>query len=116
VPARFLSPQIAYPAFAFDRNALTEMPPYSGSLPMGTRLAIPADTDLDSLSLKTSSGRTIAAAARRYGFIIVDRGGEGFTLRVRQNSPKPNGDLHNGTQDLQDDLHAIFAHLIAVPR
>jgi hypothetical protein len=115
VPSRFLSPQIAYPAFAFDRNALTESPPYSGSLPMGTRLAIPADTALDSLKLKTSSGRTIAAAAHRYGFIIVDRGGEGITMRIRRNSPKPNDDLHNPTPELQDDLRVIFAHLIAIP-
>lgn len=115
VPARFLSPQIAYPAFAFDRNALTETPPYSGSLPMGTRLAIPADTALDSLLLKTSAGRAIAVAAHRYGFIIVDRGGEGFTLRVRRNSPKPVDDLHNGSPALQDDLRTIFAHLVATP-
>jgi hypothetical protein len=82
---------------------------------MGTRLAIPADTTFDSLNLKTSSGRTIAQAAYRYGFIIVDRGGEGITMRIRRNSPKPNDDLHNPTPALQADLRIIFAHLVAIP-
>lgn len=111
-PARFLSPQITYPAFAFDRNALTESPPYSGYLPMGSRLAIPRDILLSSLKLRTEEGAAIAKAAQKYGFIIVDRGGSGFTIRIRRNSDRPDPHLHHPNKDLQSDLDVIFAHLM----
>ncbi|HVJ31747.1 MAG TPA: hypothetical protein VND94_01415 [Terriglobia bacterium] len=115
VPARYLSPQIAYPAYAFDRNALTEAHPYAGALPMGAHLALSPDVDIAGLNLVTAEGRTIAEAAKTYGFIIVDRGGEGFTIRLRRNSDQPNTALRNWSQPLQSDLNAVFAHLVVLP-
>lgn len=109
VPAALLAPRAAYPAAAFDRGALTENPPYAGTLPMGARLALPASVTTESLSLRTQAGRAIADAARSYGFIVVDRGGGGITLRVRPNAAHPRPELHAWNQDLQSDLRAIFA-------
>ncbi|HVJ42139.1 MAG TPA: hypothetical protein VM639_11600 [Dongiaceae bacterium] len=114
VPASYLSPQVAYPAYAFDRNALTDAHPYAGSLPMGGHLALSPDIDIASLNLATAEGRTIAEAAKTYGFIIVDRGGEGFTIRLRRNSDQPNTALRIWSQPLQSDLNAIFAHLVVL--
>lgn len=59
------------PAYAFDTND-----GYSGTLPMGTLLAIPPTVDIDALGL-SSRGRIIAAAAVEYGIYIIDRGGVG---------------------------------------
>ncbi len=80
VPASLLAPRCVYPAFAFDRGALREDPPYAGSLPMGARLALPMHLDLESLGLSTRFGRMVADAAQRHGLIVVDRGGAGVTL------------------------------------
>lgn len=80
VPASLLATEFVYPALAFDRGALTEDPPYSGTLPMGTRLAIPKDVDLLRLKLRSQVGKLVAQAAQRHGFIITDRGGRGITL------------------------------------
>jgi hypothetical protein len=41
VPVKLLAAKIAYPAYAFDRDATTAQPPYSGVIPMGGRLACP---------------------------------------------------------------------------
>ncbi len=109
VPAKLLAPSAAYPAAAFDRGALTEQPPYSGTLPMGSRLALPPSLDTNSLSLRTQAGRAVAAAAKSYGFIAVDRGGGGITLRVRPNAAHPRPELHAWNKDLQADLRVIFA-------
>jgi hypothetical protein len=114
VPASLLKPAIVYPAYAFDRNAMTEDPPYSGSLPMGGRLAIPASTDLTALGMKSPEGRTIATAAKRYGFIIVDRGGAGITIRVRRNSPHPIMRFRRWDEALDSDLQAIFRRVVRV--
>jgi hypothetical protein len=111
-PAAYLAPLIAYPAYAFDRNALTEAHPYAGALPMGAHLALSPDIDIASLHLATAEGRAIAQAAQTFGFIIVDRGGEGFTLRIRHNSDQPLATLRNWSQPLQSDLTTIFAHLV----
>ncbi len=109
VPAGLLAPAAAYPAAAFDRGALTEQPPYAGTLPMGARLALPASVNIQSLSLRTQAGRAIATAAQSFGFIVVDRGGGGITLRVRPNAPHPRPELHAWNTDVQTDLRVIFA-------
>ena len=116
VPARMLKPVVAYPAFAFDRGAMTESPPYSGSLPMGSRLALAADANVDALGLQTNQGRVIAKAAKRYGFVVVDRGGEGISLRVLRNpSSTPSTVLRTWNYSLQQDLDRIFSRLVMVP-
>lgn len=110
-PAKMLSARIAYPAYAFDRDAMTNSTPYGGASPMGARLAIPPTVDLSSLGLQTLQGRTIARAAQKYGFIITDRGGDGITLRVRANAPKRDPALHTWNPPLQSDLNLIFGVL-----
>jgi hypothetical protein len=81
LPGSLLAPAYVYPAAAFDRNPQTSAEePYSGSVPMGGRLAIPRSVDLSMLGLTTNVGRMIARAVQTYGFIVVDRGGEGVTI------------------------------------
>jgi len=115
VPARLLAPAAVYPAFAFDRGALTETPRYAGSWPMGTRLALPPEDRPSSLRLATPEGAAIAEAARRHGFIVVDRGGEGISIRVRRNPARPNPRLVRYDAPLHDDLRRIFDRLVVVP-
>jgi hypothetical protein len=114
VPAKLLAPQIVYPAFALDRDALTNKVPYSGDLPMGSRLVLPASTEMGDLKLVTDAGRAIAAAAKAYGFLIVDRGGEGITIRVRPTTLRSRPELHVYDARLNSDLATIFAHLAVV--
>jgi len=111
IPARLLAPRAVYPAFAFDRNALTSKPPYGGTMGMGARLALPPDLDLATLNISTVEGRHIARAAQTYGFIVVDRGGEGITLRVRRNGTATDPVLHRFNPMLRSDLGKIFAHV-----
>lgn len=114
VPPRLLAPKFSYPAYAFDRDALTNDTPYSGNLPMGARLALPADLDIDRLGLLTEAGRAIAVAGRRHGFIIVDRGGEGVTIRVRPTGNPTQPKLHAYHPILSADLSKIMANVVAV--
>jgi hypothetical protein len=109
VPPGLLAARIAYPAYAFDRDAMTNKEPYSGAIPMGGRLALPPSVSVASLGLWTAEGKSIATAAKTYGFIVVDRGGGGVTLRVTPNCPSQNAVLHNWDYGLQNDLNAIFA-------
>lgn len=110
VPPKFLAAKIAYPAYAFDRDATTSNPPYSaGVLPMGGRLALPPSVSNASLGLTTPEGLAIANAARRFGFIIVDRGGGGVTLLVDPKGSNPDSALHSWNWGLQADLNAIFS-------
>jgi hypothetical protein len=64
---------------------------------------------VSSLGLLTPEGKAIATAAKIYGFIVVDRGGNGVTLRVRPNYPAKDQLLHIWSWQLQNDLNAIFA-------
>lgn len=83
-PAALLTTAFTYPAVAFDRGALTETPPYSGTLAMGAKLAIPLSRNLNDLGLETEMGRILARAAQTYGMIVVDRGGDGVTVCVER--------------------------------
>jgi hypothetical protein len=111
VPPELLTPVIAYPAYAFDRDAVTNSYPYSGTLPMGARLALPRTLNLDGLGLATKAGRAIAAAAQKYGFIIVDRGGEGITIRVRPTRNPSQATLHAYDWGLSNDLTKILGNV-----
>ncbi len=110
-PAELLTAKIAYPAYAFDRDATTSQPPYSGVVPMGGRLALPPSVSIASLKLQTPEGEAIATTAQRFGFIIVDRGGSGITLEVQPNAPTTNAALHSWNWALQSDLNAVFANV-----
>ena len=109
VPVKLLAAKIAYPAYAFDRDATTANPPYSGVIPMGGRMALPPSVSISSLKLQTAEGKAIALAAQRYGFLIVDRGGGGITLEVQPNAPTRDAAMHSWNGSLQADLNAIFA-------
>ena len=73
-PPAMLKRRAVWPAFAFDRDA-----GYSGRIPMGALLAIPAWVDIDQLGLSTK-GKVIARAAQDYGVYVADRGGSGITF------------------------------------
>ena len=73
------------PAISFDRT-----PRYSGTLPMGTRLAIPFALNLSSHQFHSTVGAMIARAAQNYGAFLLDRGGpNGFTIRAEKNMTDP---------------------------
>jgi hypothetical protein len=71
-----------WPAYAFDRDSA-----YSGTMPMGSLLAIPADIDINVLGL-SPTGKVLAAAAQDYGVYIVDSGGGGLTLLAELGDPE----------------------------
>jgi len=81
VPASLLKEQVVWPAYTFDRNS-----GYSGTLPMGSLLAIPAAVDVERLVLSTY-GRAIAHAAQDYGVYVVDRGGTGINFMAEYGDP-----------------------------
>ena len=114
VPPKLLAPKFQYPAYAFDRDALSNDIPYSGKMPMGGRLGLPPDLDILKLGLRTKAGIEIAKAAFQHGFLIVDRGGEGVTLRVRPTKEPTQPRLHTYDPELSADLQQIFAHLVSV--
>jgi hypothetical protein len=68
-PANMLAQAAVWPAYAFDRDNA-----YSGSLPMGSLLAIPPSVDITKIGL-SPAGQVIAAAAQNYGIYLVDSGG-----------------------------------------
>lgn len=101
VPASMLATGYTGPALAFDSDD-----GYSGALPMGSRLAIPAGLDLAGLGLQTQLGRMMAEAAQHYGVYVVDRGGGGVTVAT-QHAPR-SGPLAGYSDGVQHDLEAIF--------
>lgn len=112
LPAPLLQARVVYPAFAFDRDAASGIPAYAGIIPMGGRLALPPAARIGDLGLRTAEGMAIAEAACRHGFIVVDRGGEGITLRMRA----PDGPMDRQAPEgcgpaLRADLRRIFARV-----
>jgi hypothetical protein len=95
-----LKEQAIWPAYAFDR-----LSGYSGTLPMGALLAIPASVDINSLGL-TTNGKILARAVQDYGAYVVDRGGVGgmaFQAEFGNSEIRWNGDIK--------DLQIIARHL-----
>src|SRR5262249_12278466 len=81
-PPAMLTQAAVWPAATFDRNS-----GYSGTVPMGSLLAIPPDVDIESLGLSTN-GRVIAQAAQDYGVYVVDRGGSGIGFLAELGDPE----------------------------
>ncbi len=102
-PAALLAPRAVFPALAFDMND-----GYAGTVPMGALLALPQSLDLDSLKL-SPGGLVIARAAQCYGIYVVDRGGDGLTLKADQNAKDAV------TPTIRDDLTKIVRALKFVP-
>ncbi|MFL6692685.1 MAG: hypothetical protein ACJ8GO_06970, partial [Ramlibacter sp.] len=69
--------------------------------------------DPDALHLRTTEGKVIARALQEFGMVVVDRGGEGISLRVRRNPSAPNAALHRWNPALQGDLRRMFEHIVA---
>jgi hypothetical protein len=95
-----LAREIRWPATAMDRNPSD----YAGPLAMGTLLALPPGLNLDGLGLQTREGRTVAAAAQRYGMYVVDRSGpRAFVLCTERSA----SDVPAWSQRLEADLRRI---------
>ncbi len=69
-----------WPALTMDRNPTD----YTGTLPMGSFLSIPATVDVNALGLETAEGRTLAKAAQEYGMYVVDRTGPRYFLILNE--------------------------------
>ncbi len=100
-PASLLTTAAVWPALAFDRDA-----GYSGTLPMGTLLAIPPGVDIQQLPL-SPQGRVIARAAQDYGIYLVDRGGGGLTLLAELGNTELRWDETATTPPWWRDLELI---------
>ena len=99
----------AWPALAFDAN-----PRYSGSLPMGSLLAIPRDIDVADFEWQSALGLALARAAQAHGIYLVDRGGsDGISLITETTIRHPL--MVRGDQSLQLDLNRIRDLLMWVP-
>jgi len=107
VPPTMLTTAFTSPAAAFDSN-----PNYSGTLPMGAHLALPANIDLSSLGLKTPFGMELAEAAQQYGMYVVDRGGSGISMVTEHNAQSPV--LNVWTSDMSSDFSTIMHHAALV--
>lgn len=111
LPPRLLAVGYRYPAYAFDRDAMTARHSYAGLVPMGGRLVLPSSVETGALRLATREGAVIAAAAKRFGFIVVDRGGEGITLRMRPDAASRLRMPGTWMFALQSDLRRILAQV-----
>jgi len=69
IPNSMLKTGPVWPARTEDRDGATA---YSGSIPMGSMMAIPPDVDVDSLPL-TAEGRALAHALQDYGAYVLIR-------------------------------------------
>jgi hypothetical protein len=70
IPNAALKPGYIWPARAQDSNAATA---YAGDTPMGTRLALPRATNVNSLGLASAEGVALATALLQRGGFVVDR-------------------------------------------
>jgi hypothetical protein len=103
-PQSVLQAKAIWPAAAFDRGSS-----YSGTIPMGSLLAIPPSVNLQSLGL-SKLGMVVAAAAQNYGLYIVDSGGSGIGFLAELGDPEfASTETSPGVSWL--DLYLIVAHL-----
>ncbi|MDX2168216.1 MAG: dockerin type I domain-containing protein [Deltaproteobacteria bacterium] len=105
VPQSMLTRAYAWPAYAFDRESS-----YSGTLPMGALLAIPAAVNVEQLGL-SPRGRILARAAQDYGIYLVDRGGSGLTILAELGNPEIRWSKSGSEPADWQDLQIIGSHL-----
>ncbi|MCB4825542.1 hypothetical protein [Roseicella aerolata] len=109
-PEAQLAPAARWPALAWDRTNR-----YRGTLPMGSRLAIPPEIDLDAHGFASDAGRVIARAAQDYGLILVDRnGGDGLIIKTQHNAPADAAILARYDEKVWRDLRWMVARLKVV--
>jgi hypothetical protein len=104
-PQSLLKRAYAWPAYAFDRESN-----YTGTLPMGALLAIPASVDVDTLGLSWR-GRVLARAAQDYGIYLVDRGGSGLTILAELGNAEIRWSRSGSELADWQDLEIIGNHL-----
>ncbi len=84
---------------------------YTGTMAMGTRLAIPRTVDLTTLNLQSDIGRKLAKAAQDYGFYVVDRhyGDSALTVYASENEVTSTqlAALRNYPGKAEQDLNRI---------
>jgi hypothetical protein len=105
VPTTVLGKAFRWPAYTMDRNS-----GYTGTLPMGALLAIPASVDIRQLGL-SPRGLVIARAAQDYGIYVVDRGGTGLTILAELGNPEIRWDRVGSAAPDWMDLETIGDHL-----
>ena len=104
-----LSEEFRYPAVSFDRSS-----GYTGSIPMGSLLAIPPDVDLRKIGLTTPQGYIVGMCLQTYGVYIVDRGGSGgMTFRSEVANPDVTDAAWDHTAQAAD-LTTLRRHLAIV--
>lgn len=104
-PQTLLKPVAVWPAAAFDRSSH-----YTGTLPMGSLLAIPPSVDIAKLGL-SQRGQVIARAAQDYGVYIVDSGGSGITLLAELGDSEAHWADLPGRSPEWRDIQVIVHHL-----
>ena len=113
LPATMLMRKAVWPAYAFDRNSN-----YSGSIAMGSLLAIPAGVDISKLGL-SPQGMVIARAAQDYGVYVVDRGGGGISFLAELNDPEIRWDTPipwwADIEIIKDNLQQITNNTVSAP-
>jgi hypothetical protein len=110
LPEAHLAKAAVPPALAWDRTNR-----YTGTLPMGVRLAVPFTVDLDQGGPVTVAGRVIGRAAQDYGCIAVDRnGGHGLVVKAQHNATRDAAVLNTADAEVMRDLAWIMARLQVV--
>lgn len=92
--------EIRWPATAMDRNPTD----YTGTLGMGTLLALPPQLDVDAMGLETRAARVIARAAQKYGMYVLDRTGSGMMLLCTEQAAR---DVPSYSWTFERDLDRI---------
>ncbi len=105
VPTTLLAKAYRWPAYTIDRNS-----GYTGTLPMGSLLAIPANVNLATLGL-SSRGLILARAMQDYGAYVVDRGGNGLTILAELGNTEIRWDQQGSAPADWKDLQIIGANL-----
>jgi hypothetical protein len=108
VPASMLTRSFTYPALAFDSNSNK----YTGHLPMGGRLALPRESSITKLGLRTDFGRMLAQAAQEYGMFVVDQGGGGISIVTEARSTELA--LSTPSPSMRQDVEVIIHHIARV--
>ena len=105
VPTTLLAKAYRWPAYTIDRNS-----GYTGTLPMGSLLAIPGSVNVAQLGL-SPRGLVLARALQDYGAYVVDRGGNGLTILAELGNTEIRWDQQGTAPADWKDLQIIGDHL-----
>lgn len=115
-PWNLLQAVAVWPAAAFDRSSH-----YTGTVPMGSLLAIPPVVDVTKLGL-SPQGLVIARAAQDYGVYLVDSGGGGLTFlaelgnpEIRWNGTASNPPWWRDVEIIKNSLQWVVNNSVSTP-